>query len=213
MLDPLCLPCCFAVCPCDRPGGEGLAARLSLTEQAAKPWDCIVLDSWVCSRTCLYVNIYYHRMYISATCIAWVCPLSSSVYRRLSLIPRLRPALHHLQYGKAERACYLFSREHNVINKWQKRFRIKKKRSFSTNLQGLSGSHLSQGLSSSRLPQGLKLSPPSRSFQPSPPSVSLKLSPSLTVSACTFGVVCCSDTLTALCDSVSEDCGVRTSQE
>ena len=162
MLDPLCLPCCFAVCPCDRPGGEGLAARLSLTEQAAKPWDCIVLDSWVCSRTCLYVNIYYHRMYISATCIAWVCPLSSSVYRRLSLIPRLRPALHHLQYGKAERACYLFSREHNVINKWQKRFRIKKKkRSFSPTFKvspALTSLKVSQALaslkvSSSRLPQ------------------------------------------------------------
>ena len=38
----------------------------------------------------------------------------------LSLVPRPRPAFRRLQYGKAWRAWYLFSREHDVIGKWQK---------------------------------------------------------------------------------------------
>ena len=37
-----------------------------------------------------------------------------------SLVPRPRPAFHHLQYIKAGRAWYLFSREHDVIEKWRK---------------------------------------------------------------------------------------------
>jgi len=142
-------------------------------------------------------------MYISVTCIAWVCPLSSSMYSRLNLIPRLCPALRHLQYGKAGRACYLFSHEHNV-KKTAKKFRIKKW-SCSTNLQGLSSSHLPQDLFSSCLPQNLSspcLPQGLSSFHP--PSLCLHIS---------LVVVHCSDTLTALCDSVSEDCGVRTSQE
>ena len=35
----------------------------------------------------------------------------------VSLVPRPRPAFCPLQYGKAERAWYLFSREHEVIGK------------------------------------------------------------------------------------------------
>ena len=37
-----------------------------------------------------------------------------------SLVPRPRPAFRRLQYGKAWRAWYLFSREHDVIGKWRK---------------------------------------------------------------------------------------------
>ena len=37
-----------------------------------------------------------------------------------SLVPRLRPAFHRLQYGKVGRAWYFFSREHDVIEKWRK---------------------------------------------------------------------------------------------
>ena len=37
-----------------------------------------------------------------------------------SLVSRPRPAFHCLQYGKAWRAWYLFSREHDVIGKWEK---------------------------------------------------------------------------------------------
>ena len=37
-----------------------------------------------------------------------------------SLIPRPRPAFRRLQYGKAGRAWYLFSHEHDVIGKLQK---------------------------------------------------------------------------------------------
>ena len=37
-----------------------------------------------------------------------------------SLVPRPRPAFCRLQYGKAWRAWYLFSREHDVIGKWRK---------------------------------------------------------------------------------------------
>ena len=36
-----------------------------------------------------------------------------------SLVPRPRPAFRRLQYGKAGRAWYLFSREHDVIGKWR----------------------------------------------------------------------------------------------
>ena len=43
-----------------------------------------------------------------------------SPYLELSLVPRPRPAFRCLQYGKAWRAWYLFSREHDVIGKWQK---------------------------------------------------------------------------------------------
>ena len=41
-----------------------------------------------------------------------------------SLIPRPHPAFRCLQYVKAGRAWYLFSREHDVINKWQKKKKI-----------------------------------------------------------------------------------------
>ena len=37
-----------------------------------------------------------------------------------SLVPRPRPAFRRLQYGKAGRAWYLFSREHDIIGKLQK---------------------------------------------------------------------------------------------
>ena len=37
-----------------------------------------------------------------------------------SLVPRPRPAFHCLQYGKAGRAWYLFSCEHDVISKLRK---------------------------------------------------------------------------------------------
>ena len=37
-----------------------------------------------------------------------------------SLIPRPCPAFRRLQYGRAGRAWYLFSREHDVISKWRK---------------------------------------------------------------------------------------------
>ena len=37
-----------------------------------------------------------------------------------SLVPRPRPAFHHLQYIKVGRACYLFSCESDVNGKWQK---------------------------------------------------------------------------------------------
>ena len=37
-----------------------------------------------------------------------------------SLVPRPRPDFRHLQYGKAGRAWYLFSREHDVISKLRK---------------------------------------------------------------------------------------------
>ena len=37
-----------------------------------------------------------------------------------NLVPRPLPAFHHLQYEKAGRAWYLFSREHDVIGKWWK---------------------------------------------------------------------------------------------
>jgi len=38
----------------------------------------------------------------------------------ISLVPRPRPAFCCLQCGKLGRAWYLFSREHDVIDKWQK---------------------------------------------------------------------------------------------
>ena len=44
---------------------------------------------------------------------------TNSVYY-ISLIPRPHPAFRHLQYGKAWRAWYLFSCEHDVIGKWWK---------------------------------------------------------------------------------------------
>jgi len=39
----------------------------------------------------------------------------------ISLISRSRPAFCRLQYGKMGRAWYLFSCEHDVIDKWQKK--------------------------------------------------------------------------------------------
>ena len=41
------------------------------------------------------------------------------------LLPRPHPAFCRLQYGKVGRAWYLFSREHDVINKWRKKFKTK----------------------------------------------------------------------------------------
>ena len=37
----------------------------------------------------------------------------------LASYPVPRPAFRRLQYGKAGRAWYIFSREHDVIEKWQ----------------------------------------------------------------------------------------------
>ena len=42
------------------------------------------------------------------------------VHPKGSLVPRPRPAFCCLQYVKVGRAWYLFSREHDVIDKWQK---------------------------------------------------------------------------------------------
>ena len=47
-----------------------------------------------------------------------VSQLCSNSYILASSRPR--PAFHRLQYGKAGRAWYLFSREHDVIGKLQK---------------------------------------------------------------------------------------------
>ena len=41
-------------------------------------------------------------------------------YNLPSLVPRPRPDFRRFQYGKAGRAWYLFSREHDVIGKLQK---------------------------------------------------------------------------------------------
>ena len=43
-----------------------------------------------------------------------------STYCVASLVPRPRPAFRRFQYGKAGRAWYLFSREHDVIGNLQK---------------------------------------------------------------------------------------------
>ena len=51
------------------------------------------------------------------------CPSQTEPYMYSvwgSLVPRPRPAFHRLQYGKARRAWYLFSCEHDIIGKWQK---------------------------------------------------------------------------------------------
>ena len=48
------------------------------------------------------------------------CVGSTIQYAYTSLVPRPRPAFRRLQYGKAWRAWYLFSHEHDVIGKWRK---------------------------------------------------------------------------------------------
>ena len=42
-----------------------------------------------------------------------------TVYPRVASFPVPRPAFHRLKYGKAGRAWYISSREHDVIEKWQ----------------------------------------------------------------------------------------------
>ena len=58
-------------------------------------------------------------------CVGVVCGCGPNccelpTHLSLSLIPRPRPAFHHLQYGKTRRAWYLFSHEHDKIRKWRK---------------------------------------------------------------------------------------------
>ena len=48
------------------------------------------------------------------------CYAKAEVLNNYSLVPRPRQAFRHLQYRKAERACYLFLCEHNVTIKWRK---------------------------------------------------------------------------------------------
>ena len=55
-----------------------------------------------------------HSLHVTGKCAA---PCFGA---KNSLVPRPRPAFRRLQYGKAWRAWYLFSREHNVIGKWRK---------------------------------------------------------------------------------------------
>ena len=49
-----------------------------------------------------------------------MCQVQHNLIGALSLIPRPHPAFHRLQYRKAWRTRYLFSREHDIIGKWQK---------------------------------------------------------------------------------------------
>ena len=46
--------------------------------------------------------------------------LSAKLWQTGSLVPRPHPAFRRLQYGKAGRAWYLFSREHDIISKLRK---------------------------------------------------------------------------------------------
>ena len=57
----------------------------------------------------------------SELCLSFLC-FPSILYSFLlpSLVPRLCPTFCCLQYGKAGRAWYLFSHEHEVIDKWPK---------------------------------------------------------------------------------------------
>ena len=50
-----------------------------------------------------------------STCSTFLLNTSSF----LASFPVPRPAFRRLQYGKAGRAWYIFSREHDVIDKWQ----------------------------------------------------------------------------------------------
>ena len=56
------------------------------------------------------------------TFLPWFCVSTDmpALHSQGSLVPRPHPAFRHLQYGKVGRAWYLFSREHDVIGKWQK---------------------------------------------------------------------------------------------
>ena len=58
---------------------------------------------------------------VGPTQCAWVACKSNNVgpTQCVASFPGHRPAFRHLQYGKAGRVWYIFSREHDVIKKWQ----------------------------------------------------------------------------------------------
>ena len=101
-------------------------------------WSCETWMSWVHT----YIQVHASKEPRSALeavrhCLVWkwgseaACKVKDSfefliilslkeVLPYISLIHR-PPAFCHLQYGKAGRTYYIFSREHDVIDKWQKK--------------------------------------------------------------------------------------------
>ena len=65
-----------------------------------------------------YYGLLWQPVWLYHVNIKWHVPLAIPLIT--SLVPRPRPAFCHLQYGKAGRAWYLFSRDHDVIGKLQK---------------------------------------------------------------------------------------------
>ena len=59
-------------------------------------------------------------LFVQKATLESICRVYVSSAAGFSLVPRPRPAFRCLQYGKAGRAWYLFSREHDVIGKWRK---------------------------------------------------------------------------------------------
>ena len=65
-----------------------------------------------------YYELLWQPVWLYHVNIKWHVPLAIPLIT--SLVPRPRPAFRHLQYGKARRAWYFFSRDHDVIGKLQK---------------------------------------------------------------------------------------------
>ena len=64
----------------------------------------------------------YHCYYCPEELWAEIFQLNGQwlhIQSRIASFPVPRPAFRCLQYGKAGRAWYIFSREHDVIEKWQ----------------------------------------------------------------------------------------------
>ena len=75
--------------------------------------------NWTCVQKANIAHVAVPKLNtISLLCNLIVLPCSK--YCHTSLVPRPRPAFHHLQYGKAGRAWYLFSCEHDAISKLRK---------------------------------------------------------------------------------------------
>jgi len=85
--------------------------QLPYTKELDYDW-VLVTSYHQCEDACIYHSYFNY------------CKGTHTIH---SLIPRPRPAFHHLQYRKAGRAWYLFSRKHDKkLTNAKKKIRIKK---------------------------------------------------------------------------------------
>ena len=132
MVNPICVQHCVNITMAFLETSFPVCAQPSARElvHTALIAHSLIAHSPCCTQTLLHVSLctqpYAHSLIAHSPCCTQtllqvsLCtqPYAHSLVH--SLIPRPCPAFRRLQYGKAGRAWYLFSREHDLISKLRK---------------------------------------------------------------------------------------------